>query len=141
MTRSIGCALLIAACAAFGGITRSALAQDATAIVPAGPIIAAAGPTIDGASVAFRTPAARYTPAARNSAPISAPLSAASQFGRGEKLMLFGGAVLLTGLVIGGNAGGAVAVAGAVVGLYGLYIYLNPMTVAPEGSYSAGSRP
>ncbi|MDQ6887297.1 MAG: hypothetical protein M3068_08385 [Gemmatimonadota bacterium] len=128
MTRSIRCALLIAMGAALGGVTQSALAQSATASP-------AAGPTLAGASVAFRVPAAR------DSAPITAPPSAASQFGRGEKLMLFGGAVLLTGLVIGGGAGNAVAVAGAVVGLYGLYIYLNPMTVPPEGSYSAGARP
>jgi hypothetical protein len=40
-------------------------------------------------------------------------------------LMVVGGAALLTGLIIGGNAGTAIAVGGAVVGLVGLYQYLQ----------------
>jgi hypothetical protein len=44
---------------------------------------------------------------------------------RGGRLMFFGGAALLTGAVIGGQAGGIIAVGGAVIGLYGLWIYLN----------------
>jgi hypothetical protein len=40
-------------------------------------------------------------------------------------LMIVGAAALLAGLLIGGGAGTAIAVAGAVVGLYGLYLYLQ----------------
>jgi hypothetical protein len=40
-------------------------------------------------------------------------------------LMIVGGAAILAGLLIGGGAGTAIAVAGAVAGLYGLYLYLK----------------
>jgi hypothetical protein len=40
-------------------------------------------------------------------------------------LMVVGGAGLITGLLIGGNGGGAIAIGGAIVGLYGLYKYLQ----------------
>lgn len=43
----------------------------------------------------------------------------------GGILMIVGGAALLAGLLIGGGAGTAIAVAGAVTGLYGLYLYLQ----------------
>jgi hypothetical protein len=40
-------------------------------------------------------------------------------------LMIVGGAAFIAGLIIGGGAGTAIAVAGAVLGLYGLYLYLR----------------
>jgi hypothetical protein len=40
-------------------------------------------------------------------------------------LMIVGVAALVTGLLIGGGAGTAIAIAGAVIGLYGLYLYLQ----------------
>ena len=40
-------------------------------------------------------------------------------------LMVVGGAALLTGLIIGDDAGTVIAVSGALVGLYGLYEYLQ----------------
>lgn len=48
--------------------------------------------------------------------------------GSGVGLMIFGGAALITGLIIGGNAGTVIAVGGALVGLYGLYVYLGRPT-------------
>ena len=39
--------------------------------------------------------------------------------------MIVGGAAVLVGLVIGNGAGNAIAVGGAVIGLYGLYQYLQ----------------
>ena len=48
--------------------------------------------------------------------------------GSGVGLMILGGAALVTGLIIGGNAGTVIAVGGAVVGLYGLYVYLGRPT-------------
>lgn len=48
--------------------------------------------------------------------------------GSGVGLMIFGGAALVTGLIIGGNAGTVIAVGGALVGLYGLYVYLGRPT-------------
>lgn len=46
-------------------------------------------------------------------------------FGQPVALMVVGGAALLTGLIIGGDAGTVIAVGGALVGLYGLYQYLQ----------------
>ncbi|MEP7065401.1 MAG: hypothetical protein ABI889_05160 [Gemmatimonadota bacterium] len=45
--------------------------------------------------------------------------------GSGVGLMILGGAALITGLVIGDNAGTVIAVGGALIGLYGLYVYLG----------------
>jgi len=46
-------------------------------------------------------------------------------YGQPIALMVVGGAALLTGLIIGDDAGTVIAVGGAVVGLYGLYQYLQ----------------
>jgi hypothetical protein len=54
--------------------------------------------------------------------------------GAGVGLMIFGGAALITGLVVGGGAGTVIAVGGALVGLYGLYVYLGRPTGMEQGS-------
>jgi hypothetical protein len=48
--------------------------------------------------------------------------------GSGVGLMILGGAALITGLIIGDDAGTVIAVGGAIVGLYGLYVYLGRPT-------------
>lgn len=40
-------------------------------------------------------------------------------------LMIVGAAAFIAGLIIGGGAGTAIAIAGAAIGLYGLYLYLQ----------------
>jgi hypothetical protein len=45
--------------------------------------------------------------------------------GTGVPLMILGGAALITGVIIGDKAGTIIAVGGAIVGLYGLYVYLG----------------
>jgi len=45
--------------------------------------------------------------------------------GTGGALMIIGGAAFITGLIIGGGAGTALAVGGVLVAAYGLYIYLK----------------
>jgi hypothetical protein len=45
--------------------------------------------------------------------------------GEGVALMAVGGAGLVAGLLIGGNAGTAVAIGGLAVGLVGLYEYVR----------------
>jgi hypothetical protein len=42
---------------------------------------------------------------------------------RGMPLMIVGGAAFLAGLIIGDDAGTAIAVGGAAIGLYGLYLW------------------
>jgi hypothetical protein len=75
----------------------------------------ASGPSLEAAAVAVRRPAAEL-PAA------PAP---ARGFDTGTKLMIFGGAAIITGIVIGGDAGHAISIGGAVVGLVGLWQYLQ----------------
>ena len=77
----------------------------------------AAGPTMNAAAVAVR----RGTDS-RNAAP--APVRSGG-YGQSVALMVVGGAAVLTGLVVGGGAGYAISVGGAVVGLIGLYQYLQ----------------
>jgi hypothetical protein len=77
----------------------------------------AAGPTVDAARIA-----ARYHESADLKI-TAAPRRAG--YGQPVALMVVGGAALLTGLIIGDDAGTVIAVGGALVGLYGLYEYLQ----------------
>ena len=107
---------------ALGLLSAPARAQDASLVPSSAPVqpVAAlaepvAGPTMASATVAVHHQAdAEPAAAARRGG--SAP---------GTALMIVGGAAVLVGLVIGGGAGGAIAVGGAVVGLVGLYQYLQ----------------
>ncbi|MEO7456286.1 MAG: hypothetical protein ABIY52_08485 [Gemmatimonadaceae bacterium] len=76
---------------------------------------AVAGPSLEAASVGAHA-AAPATPAM--------PMATRNE-DQGMKLMILGGAAILTGIVVGGNPGYAISVGGAVVGLYGLYKYLQ----------------
>jgi hypothetical protein len=75
-----------------------------------------AGPSVDAASVAVRRPAAESR---------STAAAAGRYTDQGTRLMIVGGAAILTGLVIGGDAGHAISIGGAVIGLIGLYQYLQ----------------
>lgn len=76
-----------------------------------------AGPTLDAAraGVSHQTSSELKVTAAPRRAGYGQPVA----------LMVVGGAALLTGLIIGGSAGTVIAVGGALVGLYGLYEYLQ----------------
>ena len=89
--------------------TPASTVAERAALVPAGPTVAAA------------------TVAVRRAAPetVAAPAAAGQGRDRGTALMIVGGAAVLTGLVIQNTAGYAISVAGAVIGLYGLYQYLQ----------------
>jgi hypothetical protein len=93
-------------------------AATVTEAAPAEAAPAPVGPTMDAASVAVRQP---VTKEAR--APYAPPRRAG--YGQPVALMVVGGAALLAGLIIGDGAGYAIAVGGAVVGLYGLYEFLQ----------------
>ena len=76
----------------------------------------AVGPTVEASRVAVRRqPAEAVTPAA-------APRGG---YGQPVALMVVGGVALLSGLIIGGDAGTAIAIGGVVIGLIGLYQYLQ----------------
>lgn len=118
--------------AAFLALLGSPLAAQEAALVPrssavvesASPAAAAAvaapssGPTLESASVAVRQPAS-------STKETTATAPAQRGLGKSAALMVVGGAAVLTGLIVGGGAGYAIAVGGAVVGLYGLYQYLQ----------------
>lgn len=53
------------------------------------------------------------------------PVLAPSAGGRGQALAIVGGAAFLGGLLIGGDAGTAIAIGGLAVGVYGLWLWLN----------------
>jgi hypothetical protein len=102
-----------------------ARAQDAVVATPAAPAPVpaapqpaaspAAGPRVDAAAVGVR-----HAPATKDAA---APRRGG--YGQPVALMVVGGAAVLVGLIIGGGAGAAIAIGGAVAGLIGLYQYLQ----------------
>lgn len=125
MSRRTRLALPFALALGLVAVAQPARAQDAAAPVAvsapersqpaAAPATTPAGPTLEAATVGVRHQA-DAEPATAQRRGGSAP---------GTALMIVGGAAVLVGLVIGGDAGAAIAVGGAVVGLIGLYQYLQ----------------
>ena len=77
------------------------------------------GPSIASSSVA-------YHPAASTDSLSLEPQRRRSQgMGQAAALMIAGGAGVVVGLIIGDDVGTLIAVGGAVVGLYGLYLYMK----------------
>jgi hypothetical protein len=76
------------------------------------------GPTVSASAVGVRAPAVVQNANAR---------AADAHMGAGENvaLMVVGGAALIIGAIMGHTAGALIAVAGAVVGLYGLYHFIQ----------------
>lgn len=82
---------------------------------------APAGPTLDRAAVGVR-------PLSQNPATLDDAESAMQSrlgLGRARALMIVGFGAVVVGLLIGDDVGTLIAVAGAAVGLYGLYHYLK----------------
>lgn len=90
-------------------------AVSAPVAAPSTAAPAPAGPTMDAAAVGVR----HLTSETTTSAPPR------GGYGQPVALMVVGGVALLAGLIIGGGAGTAIAVGGAVVGIIGLYQYLQ----------------
>lgn len=78
---------------------------------------APSGPTVQAARVGVTAPPA--TTVAGDARQLETPSRESAA------LMIVGGAALLAGLLIGGGAGTAIAVAGTFVGLYGLWMYVR----------------
>ena len=108
---------------ALGAAARPASAQALAPRTPpvdvAAPKRPATGPTLDAASVAVRPAESKELQLNAAAAPRRAG------YGQPVALMVVGGAALLTGLIIGGDPGTVIAVGGALVGLYGLYEFLQ----------------
>ena len=112
---------LALAALALGASARSASAQQALAPrTPPADVAAPAktpGPTVAAARVGV----------SRATSPELKTAQAPRRAGLGQPvaLMVVGGAALLAGLIIDGDAGTVIAVSGALIGLYGLYEYLQ----------------
>jgi hypothetical protein len=110
-------------------------AQDVVTIepvaAPAAPAFAeitatapAPGPTTDAATAGIRVHTTSENLTAHDAA-ARAMSSGGGNVGTGVALMIVGGAALITGLIIGGGAGTALAVGGVLVGAFGLYVFLK----------------
>lgn len=110
---------IIAVAAAFSisGASRAA-AQSAPAAPAAAPALAPVGPTRSAAAIS-PTLALAEAPAAASSEAFARKLT------NGQKLMILGGAILITGAIIGGDAGTIIMIGGGAVGIYGLYLQLG----------------
>lgn len=86
--------------------------------VPTAPV----GPALGAGAVGLRPAAPASAALTQEDAALRAR---AANFSQNQVLMIVGGTALITGLVIGGDAGTLLAVGGAGVGLYGLYRHLQ----------------
>jgi hypothetical protein len=80
-----------------------------------------AGPTVDRAAVGARPIAQQPT----SLDDVDAAMQQRLGLGRARALMIVGFGAVVVGLLIGDDVGTLIAVAGAAVGLYGLYHYLK----------------
>ena len=98
-----------------GPAATSVVTIDSIVAPSAAPLTAPTGPTMDAAAVGVRHASETSTTAA----------SPRGGYGQPVALMVVGGAAVLVGLIIGGDAGAAIAIGGAVAGLIGLYQYMQ----------------
>jgi len=106
----------------FAALVAATLSSPAFAQGPAAarPTVAPSGPVLAQQAVGVQRLADAPVPA-----PLPHPAPFRADTRQNRALMIVGGAGMLTGAVIGGNAGGLISVGGAVVFLWGLYQYLN----------------
>jgi hypothetical protein len=110
------------------------MAQSSTALAPASPTsVVATTPVTTPATTPVAAPAMVHSDVAgiQTRADANAPLvvnsaaAAGLHQGEGVALMAVGGAGLIAGLLIGDDAGTAIAIGGLAVGLVGLYEYVR----------------
>ncbi|HEX6536790.1 MAG TPA: hypothetical protein VF041_19540 [Gemmatimonadaceae bacterium] len=122
--------IAVAAAISIAGASRADAQSAATAPVAAEAPIAV-GPTQSAAALSPML-ALADAPAVSGAA---AGESFARRLTNGQKLMILGGAILLTGAIVGGDAGTIIMIGGGAVGIYGLYLQLGQpgMTEARVG--------
>lgn len=96
----------------------AALADVAPLVAPAVPDAPVAGPTIASATLG-------YSNVAHASSEMTWDNQRRAKNGTGPVLAIVGGAALIGGLLIGDDAGTAIAVGGLIMGLIGLYLWLK----------------
>jgi hypothetical protein len=121
LTRRTSMLRLPSSCAAGALILALAVSNPAAAQAPAPSPAAAAAPTT---SFAPTLAATRRGISVEGHAPLTINASATRMGPReGRACALVGGAAVITGILIGGDAGTVIAIGGAGLGLYGLYIW------------------
>ena len=104
-----------------------AVSHPAAAQTPAPSPAAAAAPTTSFAPTTSLAPTLAATHlgfSAEDHAPLTVNASAASMGAReGKAAAIVGAAVVVIGLVVGGDSGTVIAIGGAGLGLFGLYIW------------------
>jgi hypothetical protein len=115
------------------GATQASAQLAPAQLAPAAPAaIAPRGPMLQDAALSPRLELSSETE--------MAAAAAARRFGFSETLMIVGGATLLAGAIIGGDAGTIMMVGGAGIGIYGLYLYLHEPTGAHARQVGVGYR-
>ena len=108
-------------CAAGAVILALAVSQPAAAQAPAPSPAAAAAPAT---SLAPTLAATHLSFSAEDHAPLTVNTSAARMGpSEGKAAAIVGGVVVITGLVVGGDAGTLIAVGGAGLALFGIYVW------------------
>jgi hypothetical protein len=108
-------------CAAGAVILALAVSHPAAAQAPAPSPAAAAAPTT---SLAPTLVATHLGFSAEDHAPLTVNASAARMGpGEGKAAAIVGGAVMIVGLLVGGDNGTLIAIGGAGLGLFGLYVW------------------
>jgi hypothetical protein len=108
-------------CAAGAVILALAFSHPAAAQAPA-PSLAAAGASTT--SLAPTLAATHLSFSAEDQAPLTVNASAARMGPReGKAAAIVGGALVITGFLVGGDGGTLIAIGGAGLGLFGLYIW------------------
>jgi len=101
-------------------------AAQSNTLIPTTPIPAPSVPDVERSHVG---PTADALTAGVRPVIVASPTSPAARSGAGlgqnEAMMIVGGAAILVGAIVGGDAGDVFMIGGAIVGLYGLYKYLQ----------------
>ena len=109
-------------CAVGALLAALAVARPAAAQAPVPAPAAAPAPA--PVSYAPTLAATRFGLTADDQAPLTVNASAARMGRReGRAFAIVGGAAVIAGILIGDDAGTAIAIGGAAIGLYGLYIW------------------
>ena len=105
---------------------RTGLYLAAAAAILAGAPLGAQAVTSDPASAGPTVTAASLSPRLAEQ-PAATPTTSSADFAltNGEKLMVLGGAALITGAIIGDTPGTIIMIGGGAVLLYGLYLQLG----------------
>ena len=96
----------------------AAVAEIAPVVAPPVPDAPAAGPTMASATLGYSSASEASTEMTWNN-------QQRAKNSSGPVLAIVGGAALIGGLLIGDDAGTAIAVGGLIMGLIGLYLWLK----------------